>query len=248
MSVSFISPRRLERERLPLPVGVQCRESVDHQWKELAQTLDVSPFGARLQITRPSEPGRLLFLTLPMPRQLRCYDHDAEHYAIWSLVRHAKPLPAPDDRIPRFEIGVAFIGRDAPGTFELDPGQRYDLSPRTNETDLWRPRERATPDDTNSGASERRSEPRHNIADNVVIEIYDAQGQVIESEETRTENISRRGMAVLTTMSLARGRYLRVRSAQYKLAVIAAVRRLAPAAAGHHRLHLEFVDQHWPPL
>ena len=248
MSVSFISPRRLDREKLPLPVGVQCRESEDHQWRELAQTLDVSPFGARLQISRPTEPGRLLFLTLPMPRHLRCYDHEAEHYAIWSLVRHATPLPAPADRLPPFEVGVAFIGKDPPKTHELDPGQRFDILPRTNETDLWHPREVDAADPQNLGASDRRCEPRHNIADNVVIEIFDSLGQVVESEETLTENISRRGMAVMTTMSIARGRYIRVRSAQYKLAVIAAVRRLAPAANGHRRLHLEFVDQQWPAL
>jgi hypothetical protein len=239
MAPDYKFPRRHQREELRLPVRVECRESEDHQWQELTHLLDVAPFGARLRIARPTEPGRLLHLTLPMPRRLRCYDHEQEQYRVWSLVRHCKPLPSPDDQLPHFEIGVAFIGKDCPATHETDPGQRYEIAAGLTETDLWRPA---------AASSNQRSETRHGIADDVVIEIYDASGRVFNSETTRTENISRHGMAVFTNLNIVRGRYIRVRSAHYRIAVIAAVRRLASVGDGRKRLHLEFVDQQWPPL
>ena len=109
-------------------------------------------------------------------------------------------------------------------------------------------RERPGADAPRPTSADRRSEERHNIADDVVIEIYDAEGHVYATEATKTENLSRHGMAVITKLSIVRGRYVRVRSARYEIAVIAAVRRLGQVGDGRKRLHLEFVDQQWPTL
>lgn len=246
MASGYKAPRAAEREEARLPVRVKCQESEAGEWEQLTDLVNVSPFGALLQINHPTEPGRLLHLTLPMPRRLRCYDHDDEDYRIWSLVRHLKTLAAEKDQLPPFEIGVAFIGKDCPTRHATDPAERYDIASPTTETGLWGLRERPGSDTLTS--SDRRSEARHNIAHDVVIEIYDAAGRVYKSEATRTENISRHGMAVITNLSIVRGRYVRVRSAQFEIAVIAAVRRLADTGDGRNRLHLEFVDQQWPAL
>lgn len=71
---------------------------------------------------------------------------------------------------------------------------------------------------------------------------------MLASEYARTENISRRGMCVTCELDIARGRYVRVRSAYYQIAVIAAVRRLRRGQDGLNHLHFEFVDQRWSPL
>jgi hypothetical protein len=97
-------------------------------------------------------------------------------------------------------------------------------------------------------AVERRAETRRTQAADVVIEVYDAKGLVLESETAQTENISRRGMAVRTELDIARGRFVRVRSRHYRIAVIAAVRRLRRGTDGLRHLHLEFVDRQWPSL
>lgn len=249
MASDYKSPQyRRTREESQLPVQVKGRESEDHEWEESTQLIDVAPFGARLRISRPTEPGRLLHLTMSMPRRLRCYDHDEGQYRIWSLVRHCTALPSAADEIPPFEIGVAFIGRECPASHLTDPAQRYDIMAGQTEVDLWRVSTLPGADDPLPAAGSRRREARHPIVDDVVIEVYDAEGRVYQRERTRTENISRRGMAVRTNLSIVRGRYVRVRSAHYRIAVIAAVRRLRPAEDGAGRLHLEFVDQQWPPL
>lgn len=248
MPSDYKSRRAAKREEARLPVRVKCHESETGEWEQSTNLLNVSPFGALLQISRPTEPGRLLHLTLPMPRRLRCYDHDEEHYRIWSLVRHIKTLAAEEDQLPHFEIGVAFIGKNCPTRHAADPAERYDIASATTETGLWSLLEKPGPDDPPISSGDRRSEARHNIADDVVIEIYDAAGRVYASEATKTENISRHGMAIVTKLNIVRGRYVRVRSAQYEIAVIAAVRRLGDVGDGRKRLHLEFVDQQWPAL
>ena len=92
------SQRLRERFELALPVRVQCRESLDHEWIEMSRLVDVTPFGARLRLKRPTETGRLLLLTLPMPRPLRCFDHVEDQYRVWSLVRNVKLLDPGSDK------------------------------------------------------------------------------------------------------------------------------------------------------
>jgi hypothetical protein len=239
--------RRLrERLEIPLPVRVHCRESADHGWVEKTRLVDITPFGARLHIGRPAEPGRLLHLTMPLPRQLRCFDYTEEQYNIWALVRHAHALPAEDDALPRFMIGVAFIGKHPPLSFEADPSQRFEIASAPVDDKLWNLSE--LPDIESVRAGERRTELRRALRTEVVIEVYDGQGNISAREVTLTENISRRGMSAVTSLDIVRGRYVRVRSAPYRIAVFAAVRRLRRGTDGLKRLHLEFVDQQWPPL
>lgn len=234
-----------ERLELSLPVRVFGRESEGHDWVEKSRLIDVTPFGARLMITRPTERGRLLHLTLPMPRQLRCFDHVEDQYRVWVLVRNIKMVEAVNDKPVRYEIGVAFIGKRAPESFELDPTTRYEVAASVTETGLWGiyALEQArghVPSDA------PRPETRHHIPIEVIIDALDENGQVAASETTVTENISRRGAAVFTTLDVARGRFVRVTSAQYNISAIAAVRARRTGENGIPRLHLEFVDKQWP--
>src|SRR3712207_6075453 len=121
------SRRRRERLELSLPVRVYCRESADLEWVEHTRLLDVTPFGVRLALTRPMEPGRLLHLTLPMPRQLRCFDHVEDQYRVWALVRNMKAVDLGDKGL-RFEVGAAFIGKRTPRSYEEEPATLYDVA------------------------------------------------------------------------------------------------------------------------
>src|SRR5436853_7677931 len=112
------SRRLRERVGLRLPVRVQCRDSVDHEWTEMSRLVDVTPFGARLRLKRPTETGRLLLLTLAMPRQLRCFDHVEDQYRVWSLVRSVRFLDPKIEKGALVEIGVAFVGKRPPRSFE----------------------------------------------------------------------------------------------------------------------------------
>ena len=236
--------RKRERLELSLPVRVHCRESLDHEWVELTRLIDVTPFGARFSIARPTEAGRLLHLTLPMPRQLRCFDHVEQQYRVWALVRNVKPVQKSGSVTQRFEVGVAFVGKRAPASFELDPTRRYDVAPSPAETGLWEINEQG--ERVHVKSDDPRPETRHSVPIDVMVEVFDESGNVVESERTVTENISRRGAAVFTSLNVARGRFIRLTSTQYKISVLAAVRGRRAAADGITRLHLEFVDKQWP--
>src|ERR1041384_7398917 len=111
MSMTFDGKSRRKRERLELslPVRIYGRESEDHEWVEQTRLLDVTPFGVRFSLSKPTEPGRLLHLTLPMPRQLRCFDHVEDQYRVWALVRNIKVHDAGEGKPLRYDVGAAFI-------------------------------------------------------------------------------------------------------------------------------------------
>lgn len=241
------SERKRERLEISLPVKVQCRESLSLDWTEVTRLIDVTPFGAGFTLTHPMETGRLLNLTLSMPRQLRCYDHAEQQYRVWSLVRHVKPLPSTGDSPQRYVIGVAFIGKRPPGSYEHDPTTRYEVAGSPNESGLWSLIEKDNgPASRAHLEAEPRPATRHNIPVEVVVELCDDKGQVVASEQTVTENINQRGAAVMTSLDVERGRFVRVTSAQYQISVMAAVRARRVGNDGIARLHLEFIDKQWP--
>ena len=146
----------------------------------------------------------------------------------------------------RFVIGAAFIGKHAPASHETDPGTRYEVVQTAAGSGLWEVREMRTPQKSAGTAAARSGETRLQMAVEVVVEVLDERGVVALREETVTENISRRGAAVYTSLQLERGRFVRLMSVRAQISVLAVVRARRPGPDGIPRLHLEFVDRQWP--
>jgi PilZ domain len=233
--------RRRERVRLELPVRVMVREAANEEWTEVSRVLDLTPFGARFSLARPVDRGRLVHLTLPMPRQLRCFDHVEDQYRVWALVRNLS-LTEPDAKtgLPRFELGVAFVGKHPPASYVTNPAMRYEIADDPTAADLWRVREQLAP------YTPVQRETRLSMPVDVLIEVLDERGQVVAREQTVTENISRHGASVFTTLTVARGCFVRVRSQGYALTLLAVVRNTRTGADNIPRLHLEFLGRTWP--
>jgi hypothetical protein len=239
------SKRLRERIKLALPVRVHCRESAHHEWVEMSRLIDVTPFGARFALSRPIERGRLLHLTLPMPRQLRCFDHIEDQYRVWALVCHVTPRPqlaeGGEELSVQFEVGVAFTGKNPPASYVKEPATLYEVDAVSAENNLWKLREVER-----ASASQRSEQTRLQMALPLLIEVFDEEGRVSQSEQSVTENISPRGAAVWTTLKVERGRFVRLTSTETGLSVLAAVRAARTGADGIPRLHLEFIDRRWP--
>lgn len=237
------SKRLRERIKLALPVRVHCRESAEHDWTEMSRLIDVTPFGARFPLTHPTERGRLLHLTLPMPRQLRCFDHIEDQYRVWALVCHVSTRPefGAGGGDMRFEAGVAFTGKHPPASYVKEPATLYEVEAVSAEDNMWRVREVER-----QSAAARSEQTRLQMALNVRLEVFDVEGRVTASEQTVTENISPRGAAVWTTLKVERGRFVRLTSTETGMSVVAAVRSARTGADGIPRLHLEFIDRSWP--
>jgi hypothetical protein len=227
------------RERLPLhlPVRIQGRETPSFTWTEMTRLINVTPFGAGFTLIHPTEKGRLLYMTIPMPRQLRVFDHVEDQYRIWAIVRHMKTTFV--DQATAFNVGVAFIGKRAPKSYEAEPWRRYEIThtnfqATANASDLLTP------------FQDQRTDTRHNIAVDMRIEVLDVSGAVIESEETVTEEISTQGATLFTTLPVPQGRFVRLTSEQYRITAHAAIRRCSTGTDGIPRLHVEFIDREWP--
>lgn len=231
-----------ERLELKLPVRVNCRETRELEWTEITRLLDVTPFGAGFTLKRPIEKGRLVYMTIPMPRQLRVFDHVEDQYRVWALVRHVKPITPEGGKGLLFEVGVAFIGKRAPRSYEEDPSKRYEIAGSSPEN--LSVAEDFVP--TEMASSDKRIQTRHSIPVDMFIETFNEKGEVEMSEHTVTENISQTGAAIYTTLSLPVGRFLRLTSEQFKLTVYAAVRGQSIGPNGVPRIHVEFVDREWP--
>jgi hypothetical protein len=232
------SKRIRERLALQLPVRIHCRESRDSQWTEMTRLMNVTPFGAAFTLTRPTERGRLLHMTIPMPRQLRVFDHVEDQYRIWAIVRHLKSKTT--DKRPAFEVGVAFIGKTAPASYETEPWTCYEVSFSADDKLAHvHERQQRRPDDP-------RAHTRHPMAVDMLVEMIDPDGTVGSSEQTVTENISAQGATLFTTLEIPVGRFIRVTSDQYRTTAYAAIRSRTTGADGNARIHVEFVDKQWP--
>ena len=228
------------RLRLKLPIQVVCRETPDYQWTEKSSLIDVSHFGAGFTLTRPIDVGRLIKITIPLPHQMRCFDHSEPMYSVWSVVRHATPMPSPDRSKPSlFRIGVGFVGKEPPLSYALDPTIRYEpLLVNVPRTTLWM-LGRHLP-------AEQRREPRLNIPLEVLLEALDGSGRAVLWEHVVTETISSLGACIPTNLDVGVGRILRVTSAKNWVSIYAAIRSRIVAADGLARLGVEFIDGRWP--
>ncbi len=230
-----------ERLELKLPVRVRCRETSDFEWVEITRLNDVTPFGAGFNLKHPVEKGRLIHMTIPMPRQLRVFDHVEDQYRVWALVRYVKSITPAAPNGAAFEVGVAFIGKQPPRSYEANPATRYDIGGRGSDNmsiaEEWM---------MDSASEDKRTFTRHNIPVDMKIETLNDKGEVELSEQTVAENISQKGAAVYTTLELPIGRFIRLSSEQYKITVHAAVRGRSMGPAGVPRIHVEFIDREWP--
>jgi len=239
-------PSRIrERLELRLPVRVNCRETPDFEWSEVTRLVDVTPFGAGFTTKRPTERGRLVHMTIPMPRQLRVFDFVEDQYKVWAVVRYVRPLPPAEDKTARFEIGVAFIGKSAPASYHEDPTKRYEVTSQLGDSGMLAIREPAA-ESAQSSTPNEREHTRHNMPVSLSLETFTETGAVADIESTVTENISRRGATVFTGLDVPVGRFVRLNSAEYNLTVYGVVRGHSKGTGGMPRMHIEFIDREWP--
>lgn len=231
-----------ERLELKLPVKVHCRETSDFEWVEITRLNDVTPFGAGFNLKRPIEPGRLLHMTIPMPRQLRVFDHVEDQYKVWALVRYVRSRKSADKKAASFEVGVAFVGKRAPRSYEEDPAKRYEIAGSVSETLTDDPDQMFRP----LRSADDRATTRHGIPVDMLLEMLNEKGDVASSESTVTEDISQGGATIFTSFTITTGRFIRLTSQQYNLTVHAVVRSSSTGADGIPRIHVEFIGQQWP--
>ncbi len=237
--------RRIQRIALPLPVRVEVKLDSTVNWNEITRLNDISAFGAGFILKRPIKRGRLVHLTIPMPRQLRSFDYAEPQYKIWGLVRRC--IPAGDNLLPEYSIGIAFTGKKAPEGYLAHPSRLYDLTHREGDgTGFWHLADADTRSDDSHLPTDLRKQTRYFIPEALSLEQVDENGNVLLSEATVTENISLGGAAVFTTLAIEAGTFIRVTSERFEVKILSLVRSARVGADGITRLHIEFIDRLFP--
>ncbi len=234
--------RQNDRISFALPIRIEIKESKDETWSEITRLKDVSSFGAGFNLKRELNHGRLVFLTLPMPSKLRCYDHFASQYQVWSVVRHV----VFNQQDETFSIGTAFIGKRPPISYLDNPKTLYQLADR-DEKGLWHLTESSAKSSFSPDAVEdKRHLTRHKIPLNIVIQKSDENGNIYTGEASVTEDISENGACVFTTLDTSVGEFVRFTCDQYNVSILSLIRGKHVGQDGISRIHLQFIDQNFP--
>ena len=183
-------------------------------------------------------------ISLPMPRQLRCYDYLEPQYRIWGLVRRCLPVGI-NPGAQSYAVGVAFVGKNPPQAYLDDPSKLYDITDR-EDGGLWQLVEMDVMQDESELPAYLRRHTRFAIPETLLIEMLEENGDVAASEVTVTENVSLGGAAVFTSFNVEPGSFLRVKSERHDLSIISIVRGKHLGEDGINRLHLEFIDHLFP--
>ncbi len=240
MSVSTeatdITDERIFITRPPLNAVVKGKDENGESWKEVADVVTYSITGAAFYMPRECKTGQLVSLMLPLPEELRCYDHEKEFYRVWGLVQHSRAAVVDD--IECFHVGIAFIGKNAPTSYHNDPSRSYRVS-GMNEDGLWR----VAP---LKGEFKTRRDIRYWQAIDLYLALVDSDKQSLAGARSVTENISRSGAAVISKLDADVGDRVKFISEEYDFSGLAVVCNRQTGDDHRRRLHLQFVDAKFP--
>lgn len=236
--------RRINRMALTLPIRVESQVNGSVSWNEITRLNDVSAFGAGFNLRRPVRRGRLLQLTIPLPRKMRCFDFTEPQYKVWGLVRSCVTKNS-NTTSETHAVGVAFIGKNPPHSYLEDPTKLFEISHREDGT-LWHVVDAQNSPNDSHLPRELRRHSRHPIPANIIVERVDGEGNILQSEPTVTENLSLGGASIFTSLNVEIGSFIRVKSEQYNISIVSVVRGKRIGQDGIPRLHIEFVDRFFP--
>ena len=215
---------------------VKGKDSPESTWKEVADVASVSATGAGFVIARECQVGTLVAVMLPLAAHQRCYDHEKELYRVLGLVQHCQPMTNGDTA--GFHVGVAFVGKHAPESYKENPGQNYKIC-GMNENGLWKITEVRA-------AFKVRRHLRYWTNVDLYLALVDSQRDSLAGEKTTTENISKSGAAVFSTLDVNVGDRVKFISERYDFSGLAVVCNRQNGADGKQRLHLQFVENSFP--
>lgn len=250
LAVNTTEKRRASRLSCPEYVIIKAKINEEDFWKEKANLKSVSRLGAGFDILKPCKIGQLISLLIPMPVHLRLYDHDKQLYRIWGLVQHCHAVNS--DEFTGYNVGVAFIGKDAPPSFYGRPDQSYRIT-GLNDDGVW-----------NITEAERefinRRHPRLWISmpaqlkfENLVIEENLEETEEAENTgdnffviECQTENISRSGAAVYCETTANVGDHVKFVYPEFDFESEAIIRNRRGNGNTTPKIHLEFLEKEFP--
>lgn len=180
-------------------------------------------------------PGHLVSMVLPMPDDLRVYSEGEKLYPIVGLVQHCTPVTI--DGQARYQVGVGFIGREAPESYQEDPTQSYRIS-GMGPDGLWQV--------TEGKQFKPRKNPRFWMSLKVSLSLIQKDIRSISKEEAMTQNISASGVAVISELDAKSGDRVKFACKDVGFYSMAIVKDRRVTDGEPSTLHLEFLDENFP--
>lgn len=234
--VTEVEKKTAETESPELLAVVKSKDADNKAWKEVADVMSFTAGGTAFYIERECKVGTILSLMMAMPEDMRCYDHDKELYRVWGLVQFCQPLN--DGHREGFHVGVAFIGKKPPESYYQNAEQSYRIR-GMDEVGLWKVEEA-------KGSFKVRRHMRYWTTVELYLALVDGKRDSIGGEWTKTENVSKRGAAVLTGLEVGVGDRVKFISEKFDFSGLAVVCNKQTGADGKSRLHLQFVENDFP--
>ena len=225
--------RSSERAASSVVATVKFKGNNNEGWKEITEVISFSRNGAGFFLQRECQIGRLVSIIITLPKHLRCYDENKEFYRIWGLVQNCSRVVTENHQ--GYHVGIVFIGKDAPESYQENPSTSYKICGMSNEG-LWLIKQTEKPFIV-------RKHPRFASSLDVWLELLDAEGEdEFTREKTITENISISGASVFSDLDLKIDDCLTFTSKSHDFSALAVVRGKKTGEKGRPRIHLEFVN------
>jgi len=216
---------------------LQYRTSPRHSWKEVTRALNASKSGASFLLNRPCEVGSLVTVVISMPPEFRVYDFDEEFYPVIGLIQYCNETFAPKGKT-MYSVGVAFVGKDFPAGYDIDPTRNYHIS-GTASTGMWQIK-------PSLGQFKVRAATRFWTELDVTIAMIQRKRTPDYKQETVTCNVSTSGALVVCSLDVAIGQKVKFASKEKDFYSICVVRDRQFRDGQLPLLHLEFVDNKFP--
>lgn len=218
--------RRDPRLDMNVTVRVNGHDPDGTPWEEMTTSDDISYGGASFALRHGHGVGQVLLLSAPLPRNFRRYDLAETSYKSYALVRNSRTTEDGGH-----VVGVMFLGRVPPRGFEAKPGGRYRLP--TDPRAAQAPAMGVPP-------GERRRHERLQLFVNLRLKRAGSAG--VMEEQTVTENVSRGGARVFTTLPVTGGETITVTDLENSTTAEAVVRNVYAGPDRVTRLNLHFPD------
>jgi len=225
--------RYFDRRKTDFPVVVQFRESVDDHWKEETMISTFSRNGAAITLAREVPIGRLVSMVIQAPPEIRLYDYNEPVYLMLAVVQNCFRVPGISEK--KFNVGLAFIGKSFPASFNSDPTQTYRLTGMTDDG-LWMATEAASP-------FQIRKHSRFWRQFSITITVRDESTRTSRRAEVVTRDISAGGMSFVGDVLGKVGDRVKVvipETDYFTIATIRNISKSSPDDDSRRVFHLEF--------
>ncbi len=239
MAAIGIENRKSQRTQKSLSTVVKGKMDSGESWKEVTEVKSVSRTGAGFSLERECQVGQLISLMIPLPTYLRSYDEEKELYRVWGLIQHCSRFS--DDGGSGYHIGVAFVGKHAPESYRENSQQSYKISGMSEEG-LWKITEASRP-------FVHRKHPRYWASVEVSLSIHEIdlpEDSEPIIEHTTTENISTSGALVFSNLEVNIGDCIIFSCENHEFSTLAIVRNRNWDGKTMPKVHLEFINGHFP--